>query len=151
MNGFHLIFSISELPACCQCAGSSLHPGCFLVPRHRPPTSSNTLSSNSHLHSSLFFFQPCRLLPSHKITMSAAACIFCKIIKGTQPQSRYQCNRALRKLTIAPGEIPSMKIFESDKTFAFLDIGPLSRGHSVRLFLPLNLPFASLISMCLCV
>jgi diadenosine tetraphosphate (Ap4A) HIT family hydrolase len=24
-----------------------------------------------------------------------------------------------------------MKIFESDKTFAFLDIGPLSRGHSV--------------------
>jgi diadenosine tetraphosphate (Ap4A) HIT family hydrolase len=24
-----------------------------------------------------------------------------------------------------------MKIFESEKTFAFLDIGPLSRGHSV--------------------
>ncbi|KAL0260594.1 Adenosine 5'-monophosphoramidase [Diplodia seriata] len=40
----------------------------------------------------------------------AAACIFCKIIKG---------------------EIPSMKIFESDKTYAFLDIGPLSRGHSL--------------------
>ncbi|EOD52272.1 Histidine triad (HIT) protein [Neofusicoccum parvum] len=40
----------------------------------------------------------------------AAACIFCKIIKG---------------------EIPSMKLFESDKTFAFLDIGPLSRGHSL--------------------
>jgi diadenosine tetraphosphate (Ap4A) HIT family hydrolase len=39
-----------------------------------------------------------------------AACIFCKIIKG---------------------EIPSMKIFESEKTFAFLDIGPLSRGHSL--------------------
>jgi hypothetical protein len=30
------------------------------------------------------------------------------------------------------GEIPSMKIFESEKTYAFLDIGPLSRGHSVR-------------------
>lgn len=30
-----------------------------------------------------------------------------------------------------------MKIFESDKTLAFLDIGPLSRGHSVRLFLNL--------------
>merc|ERR1711879_550582 len=43
-------------------------------------------------------------------TMSSAACIFCKIIKG---------------------EIPSMKIFESDKTFAFLDIGPLSKGHSL--------------------
>ncbi|KAH7138038.1 HIT-like domain-containing protein [Dendryphion nanum] len=40
----------------------------------------------------------------------AAACIFCKIIRG---------------------EIPSMKIFESEKTFAFLDIGPLSRGHSL--------------------
>ncbi|KAH7393939.1 HIT-like domain-containing protein [Phaeosphaeria sp. MPI-PUGE-AT-0046c] len=39
-----------------------------------------------------------------------AACIFCKIIKG---------------------EIPSMKIFESEKTFAFLDIGPLSQGHSL--------------------
>jgi diadenosine tetraphosphate (Ap4A) HIT family hydrolase len=26
-----------------------------------------------------------------------------------------------------------MKIFESEKTLAFLDIGPLSKGHSVRL------------------
>lgn len=26
-----------------------------------------------------------------------------------------------------------MKLFESDKTLAFLDISPLSRGHSVRL------------------
>jgi diadenosine tetraphosphate (Ap4A) HIT family hydrolase len=25
-----------------------------------------------------------------------------------------------------------MKIFESDKTLAFLDISPLSKGHSVR-------------------
>ncbi|KAF2702699.1 HIT-like protein [Pleomassaria siparia CBS 279.74] len=40
----------------------------------------------------------------------SAACIFCKIIKG---------------------DIPSFKIFESDKTFAFLDIGPLSKGHSL--------------------
>ncbi|KAF7563768.1 hypothetical protein G7046_g352 [Stylonectria norvegica] len=39
-----------------------------------------------------------------------AACIFCKIIKG---------------------EIPSLKLFESDKTLAFLDIGPLSKGHAV--------------------
>jgi len=29
------------------------------------------------------------------------------------------------------GEIPSMKLFESEKTLAFLDIGPLSLGHSV--------------------
>lgn len=31
------------------------------------------------------------------------------------------------------GEIPSLKIFESEKTLAFLDIGPLSKGHSVRI------------------
>ncbi|KAL2117552.1 hypothetical protein VTJ04DRAFT_7212 [Mycothermus thermophilus] len=37
-----------------------------------------------------------------------ASCIFCKIIKG---------------------EIPCFKLFESDKTLAFLDINPLSRGH----------------------
>ncbi|KIW27743.1 hypothetical protein, variant [Cladophialophora immunda] len=39
-----------------------------------------------------------------------AACIFCKIIKG---------------------EIPSFKLFESDKVLAFLDIQPLSRGHAL--------------------
>jgi len=39
-----------------------------------------------------------------------AACIFCKIIKG---------------------DIPSFKLFESDKVFAFLDIQPLSRGHAL--------------------
>ncbi|KAF2482005.1 hit family protein [Neohortaea acidophila] len=39
-----------------------------------------------------------------------ASCIFCKIIKG---------------------EIPSMKVFESEKTFAFLDINPLSAGHAL--------------------
>ncbi|KAF2835901.1 HIT-like protein [Patellaria atrata CBS 101060] len=38
------------------------------------------------------------------------ACIFCRIIKG---------------------EIPSFKLFESEKTLAFLDIGPLSKGHSL--------------------
>ncbi|KNG83979.1 hit family protein 1 [Aspergillus nomiae NRRL 13137] len=41
---------------------------------------------------------------------SSAACIFCKIIKG---------------------DIPSFKLFESDKIFAFLDIQPLSRGHAL--------------------
>ncbi|KAJ5935024.1 hypothetical protein N7466_004571, partial [Penicillium verhagenii] len=44
------------------------------------------------------------------INMSSAACIFCKIIKG---------------------DIPSFKLFESDKVFAFLDIQPLSRGHAL--------------------
>ncbi|ORY60714.1 HIT domain-containing protein [Pseudomassariella vexata] len=41
---------------------------------------------------------------------STATCIFCKIIKG---------------------EIPCFKLFESDKTLAFLDIQPLSRGHAL--------------------
>ncbi|EKD14196.1 HIT domain protein [Drepanopeziza brunnea f. sp. 'multigermtubi' MB_m1] len=40
----------------------------------------------------------------------AAACIFCKIVKG---------------------DIPSFKLFESDKVFAFLDINPLSKGHAL--------------------
>jgi histidine triad (HIT) family protein len=37
-------------------------------------------------------------------------CIFCKIVKG---------------------EIPSEKIYEDDKVFAFLDIGPNSLGHTL--------------------
>lgn len=31
----------------------------------------------------------------------------------------------------AAGDIPSFKLFESEKVFAFLDIQPLSRGHAV--------------------
>ncbi|KPA77174.1 hypothetical protein ABB37_07094 [Leptomonas pyrrhocoris] len=38
----------------------------------------------------------------------AANCIFCKIVRG---------------------EIPSAKVAESSKAFAFMDIGPLARGH----------------------
>jgi histidine triad (HIT) family protein len=30
---------------------------------------------------------------------------------------------------IIKGEIPSFKVYEDDRVFAFLDIGPLSRGH----------------------
>ncbi|KAF1825100.1 HIT-like protein [Dissoconium aciculare CBS 342.82] len=37
-------------------------------------------------------------------------CIFCKIIKG---------------------DIPAMKVFENEKTLAFLDINPLSYGHTL--------------------
>ena len=37
-------------------------------------------------------------------------CIFCKIAKG---------------------EIPSSKVYEDEKTFAFLDIGPVSKGHTL--------------------
>lgn len=39
-------------------------------------------------------------------------CIFCKITKG---------------------EIPSYKVYEDDKVFAFLDINPLSEGHTLVL------------------
>lgn len=37
-------------------------------------------------------------------------CVFCKIIKG---------------------QIPAYKIYENDKTLAFLDISPLTRGHTL--------------------
>jgi histidine triad (HIT) family protein len=30
---------------------------------------------------------------------------------------------------IIKGEIPSFKVYEDDRVFAFLDIGPLSKGH----------------------
>ncbi|KAG6900316.1 Adenosine 5'-monophosphoramidase [Termitomyces sp. T159_Od127] len=41
---------------------------------------------------------------------SLASCIFCKIVKG---------------------EIPSFKLVETEFSFAFLDIGPLSKGHAL--------------------
>ncbi|BEI83833.1 hypothetical protein CcaverHIS002_0404370 [Cutaneotrichosporon cavernicola] len=37
-----------------------------------------------------------------------ASCIFCKIVKG---------------------EIPSFKLMETDSILAFMDIGPIARGH----------------------
>ena len=42
--------------------------------------------------------------------MDSAKCIFCKIARG---------------------EIPSSKIFEDDEVLAFLDIGPVSSGHTL--------------------
>ncbi|KAF6754571.1 HIT-like domain-containing protein [Ephemerocybe angulata] len=41
---------------------------------------------------------------------SLASCIFCKIIKG---------------------EIPSYKLIETELSFSFLDVGPLSKGHAL--------------------
>ncbi|KAG6914802.1 Adenosine 5'-monophosphoramidase [Tephrocybe rancida] len=32
---------------------------------------------------------------------------------------------------LAPGDIPSFKLIETDLSFAFLDIGPLSKGHAL--------------------
>ncbi|GAA5907217.1 hypothetical protein JCM6882_008393 [Rhodosporidiobolus microsporus] len=39
-----------------------------------------------------------------------ANCIFCKIVKG---------------------EIPSLKLIETDSVYSFLDIGPIAKGHSL--------------------
>ncbi|ESK84795.1 hit family protein 1 [Moniliophthora roreri MCA 2997] len=44
------------------------------------------------------------------VTKSLASCLFCRIIKG---------------------EVPSMKLIETDLSFSFLDIGPLSKGHAL--------------------
>ncbi|KAL5524235.1 HNT1 [Sanghuangporus sanghuang] len=41
---------------------------------------------------------------------SLASCVFCKIIKG---------------------DIPSLKLIETDYSFSFLDVGPLARGHAL--------------------
>ncbi|KAF3059035.1 Hit family protein 1 [Trichoderma lentiforme] len=37
----------------------------------------------------------------------------------------------IRSWHLTPGEIPALKLFESEKTLAFLDIGPLSKGHAL--------------------
>jgi histidine triad (HIT) family protein len=39
-----------------------------------------------------------------------ANCIFCKIIRG---------------------QVPSFKLYENDKTFAFMDINPITPGHAL--------------------
>lgn len=64
-----------------------------------------------------------------------ASCIFCKIVKGMffslLPRTQAPPKHQLTRLP-STGEIPSFKLFESEKTLAFLDIQPLSRGHAVR-------------------
>lgn len=44
-----------------------------------------------------------------------------------QNQSRYQKDNIFAKMI--SGDIPCHKIFEDDKTFAFMDIMPQARGH----------------------
>jgi len=44
------------------------------------------------------------------MTTALTSCIFCKIIKG---------------------EIPSFKLLETTQSYAFLDINPLAKGHSL--------------------
>ncbi|KAF4121605.1 HIT domain [Geosmithia morbida] len=65
------------------------------------------------------------------------SCIFCRIIKGASTiHSEHEASdlpyrNTFCELTADVGEIPSFKLFESDKTFAFLDIGPVSKGHAL--------------------
>jgi len=71
-----------------------------------------------------------------------AACIFCKIVKGTQntPIPRQFPNRSAGRVAsellanpATSGDIPSFKLLESEKILAYLDIQPLSKGHTVGL------------------
>jgi len=59
-----------------------------------------------------------------------AACIFCKIIKGILRRVHLSVDPPI---VTNPdlGDIPSLKLFESERVFAFLDIQPLSQGHAV--------------------
>ncbi|OCT52827.1 Hit family protein 1 [Cladophialophora carrionii] len=68
-----------------------------------------------------------------------AACIFCKIVKGTRQE---ESSPTWKRLAMGwepkeppdpdtTGEIPSFKLFENDKVLAFMDIQPLSKGHAL--------------------
>ena len=68
----------------------------------------------------------------------AAACIFCKIVKGTYRHPFSFTPSPLTSIALAipaninhTGDIPSFKLFESERILAFLDIQPLSYGHAV--------------------
>jgi diadenosine tetraphosphate (Ap4A) HIT family hydrolase len=63
--------------------------------------------------------------------MSSAACIFCKIVKGASNYLPLISSNGYGSKLTRTGDIPSLKLFESDKVLAFLDINPLSRGHAV--------------------
>ena len=67
-----------------------------------------------------------------------ASCIFCKIIKGMLPHPSprlslsFTSTSAIRTVPdTSTGDIPSFKLYESEKVLAFLDIQPLSKGHAL--------------------
>jgi diadenosine tetraphosphate (Ap4A) HIT family hydrolase len=55
-------------------------------------------------------------------------CIFCKIVKGILglQLSTPSVHVNLTKACLTIGDIPSLKVYENEKTLAFLDINPLS-------------------------
>lgn len=78
--------------------------------------------------------------PTYTIQIESTHLSTCTLLQ-TWPASSAVSSRVVfalathlnRSINMFPGEIPSMKLFESDKTFAFLDINPLSYGHAVLL------------------
>ena len=50
-------------------------------------------------------------------------------IHGTMPADKYSMATIFTK--IANGEIPSYKVAESDDFYAFLDIAPMAKGHTL--------------------
>lgn len=71
---------------------------------HCIPTTSPTPSPKLFATRRLLFAM------SSSVAKSDPNCIFCKIIEG---------------------KIPSMKLYDSDKTYAFLDIGPIAPKHAL--------------------
>lgn len=56
---------------------------------------------------------------------------------------RPQKDRPIADFPYCTGEIPSFKLYDSPKVFAFLDINPLAKGHAVRLPLHQNVKHKS--------
>ncbi|KAE8831164.1 hypothetical protein HRS9122_08754 [Pyrenophora teres f. teres] len=76
------------------------------------------------------FIQGCRSAPHPGNCYTCVAAAASQAL-GNGGKCVVAAHLALRYVNARQGEIPSMKIFESAKTLAFLDIGPLSKGHSL--------------------
>ncbi|KAI8093480.1 HIT-like protein [Halteromyces radiatus] len=72
------------------------------------PLYSFSLLSSTFIKRTPFFYSTTRTMSTH--THLTDECVFCKIIKG---------------------DIPSFKLVETDKCYSFIDIEPLSDGHSL--------------------
>lgn len=66
------------------------------------------VQQKSEMHKNPRFLAPDKLVSEH----TTEGCIFCKIING---------------------EIPSSKIYEDECCYAFLDINPIAKGHTLLL------------------
>ncbi|KAI9150155.1 HIT domain-containing protein [Paramyrothecium foliicola] len=57
----------------------------------------------------------------------------CESERAEERERKSRCSGGAIEAGVeaASREIPSFKLFESEKTLAFLDIGPLSKGHAL--------------------